>query len=162
MPTTDLTPGTITTLGQLRPGYVGMFVLDEGESKPFVATAERDGGYVVIEYTNGGGVHSILSPVRYLGRGRIEPARIVMDGEPDRAAELEAGLPWTDAKPTVPGWYWHRYGPRDGDAPTVVEIAIHPKRAKLMTVWAAHSTDDWTELLEGQFAGPIPQPEEPK
>lgn len=71
-------------------------------------------------------------------------------------------LAWTDAKPTVPGWYWHRYGPRDGDAPTVVEIAIHPKRAKLMTVWAAHSTDDWTELLEGQFAGPIPLPTEAK
>lgn len=108
---------------------------------------------------------ALSRPAVYLGRGRIEPARLVMDGEPDRAAELEAGLPWTDAKPTVPGWYWHRYGPRDGDAPTVVEIAIHPKRAKLMTVWAAHSTDDtddWTELLEGQFAGPIPLPTEAK
>lgn len=83
----DLQPGDVTTLGALRPGYVGMFVLDEGESKPFVATAERDGGYVVIEYTNGGGVHSILSPVRYLGRGRIEPARIVMDSEPDPTIE---------------------------------------------------------------------------
>lgn len=90
MKESDLKPGDVTTLGALRPGDVGMFVLDEGESKPFVATAERDGGYVVIEYTNGGGVHSILSPVRYLGRGRIEPARIVMDGEPDRVAELES------------------------------------------------------------------------
>lgn len=26
-----------------------------------------------------------------------------------RVRELEAGLTWTDAKPTVPGWYWHRH-----------------------------------------------------
>lgn len=160
MPTTDLTPGTVTTLGKLRPGDVGEFAGFDGR---FIVTGFGAPSWVQIEYDDGQrSAKTSGLIVRYLGRGRVEPARIVMEGEPDRAAELEAGLPWTDAKPTVPGWYWHRYGPRDGDAPTVVEIAIHPKRAKLMTVWAAHSTDDWTELLEGQFAGPIPQPEEPR
>lgn len=67
-------------------------------------------------------------------------------------------LVWTDAKPTVPGWYWHRYGPRDGDAPTVHELAFNESTGEL----GVDRGIEWCELFDGQFAGPIPQPEEPR
>lgn len=96
MPTTDLTPGTVTTLGQLRPGDVGEWEDDYGKSAPkFVvqrhATYPGFGSCVDAAYDGGGGISEpcLSRPVRYLGRGRIEPARIVMEGEPDRIAELE-------------------------------------------------------------------------
>lgn len=159
MPTTDLTPGTITTLGQLRPGDVGEWL---DCNKRFVCTRLHSypgfGLCFDAAYEGGGGISEpwLDRPVRYLGRGRIEPARIVMDGEPDRAAELEAGLPWTDAKPTVPGWYWYRD-----------DVSDHRESWAMLeyrndeTVYDegfSHPVDEFA----GQFAGPIPHPEEPR
>lgn len=95
MPTADLTPGTITTLGQLRPGDVGEWNgFGDGAPKFVVVqqTAYPGFGVCVDALYDGGGSISepfLSRPVRYLGRGRIEPARIVMGGEPDRVAELE-------------------------------------------------------------------------
>lgn len=65
-------------------------------------------------------------------------------------------LVWTDAKPTVPGWYWWR-------APY-----SHPEMIHLFRI-----TEDSPLIMNrrngtymapnvGQFAGPIPQPEEPR
>lgn len=97
MPTTDLQPGTVTTLGALRPGDVGVFVHDNGVQTSqfvFLETVERPGwGRVAVAQFEGGGYIDepwLARPVRYLGRGRVEPARIVMEGEGDRIAELEA------------------------------------------------------------------------
>lgn len=93
MPTTDLTPGTVTTLGALRPGDMGEFVRADGDSEPFVVidvhpTHEATRIHKVTDHSpywadwNG-------KIVRYLGWGRVEPARIVMEGKGDRIAELE-------------------------------------------------------------------------
>ena len=148
-----MTPGTVTTLGALRPGDVGAFI---PESEWFVVYETWPSGKVVVQYDDDHGAAPCLPTrkVRYLGRGRIEPARIVMDGEPDRAAELEAGLTWTEAKPTVPGWYWWR------------PPYSYPEMIHLFRI-----TEDSPLIMDrrngiymapdvGQFAGPIPQPEE--
>lgn len=85
--TENLQPGTITTLGQLRPGDVGVF--DSNADEVFVA-GPSNGVFVCLYYSDGSrSSRATDNPVRYLGRGRVEPARIVMEGEPDRIAELE-------------------------------------------------------------------------
>lgn len=80
MPTTDtLQPGTVTTLSALRPGDVGEFTYNPDGGR-FVVIAM---GPVIcwIQYEHDPKPHSRYRnyPVRYLGRGRIEPARIVME-----------------------------------------------------------------------------------
>ena len=86
MPTTDLTPGTITTLGQLRPGDVGE--IPDGRERRFLIIEKNH--YSLMRFADSCYIGSDDEPVRYLGRGRIEDGRIVMDGEPgDRVAELE-------------------------------------------------------------------------
>lgn len=72
----------------------------------------------------------------------------------ERVRELEAeraGLRWSDEKPTVPGWYWYRESP------------IHPGH---IGTFADKYGPRWlgspVGLLDGQFAGPIPTPGEPK
>lgn len=91
MKESDLKPGDVTTLGNLRPGDVGEF---EGidDSTPFVLTVDSEGRRQC-EYADGSTVRFCSTlPVIYRGRGKIAPAvpaRIVMDSEPDRIAELE-------------------------------------------------------------------------
>lgn len=92
----DLKPGDVTNLGNLRPGDVGVFVHHKGIETPrfaFLKVVERPGwGRVAVAQFEGGGYIDepwFARPVRYLGPGRIEPPRIVMDGEGDRVAELE-------------------------------------------------------------------------
>lgn len=88
MKQSDLTPGTITTLGALRPGDVGEYA---GSDERFIVVKNDSPPWVRIEYADGQrSVKTSSLIVRYLGRGHIEPARIVMDGEPNRIAELEA------------------------------------------------------------------------
>ena len=90
----DLKPGDVTTLGNLRPGDVGEWSgFGDGAPKFVVVqqTAYPGFGVCVDALYDGGGSISepfLSRPVRYLGRGRIEPAKIVMDSEPDRVAEL--------------------------------------------------------------------------
>jgi hypothetical protein len=71
------------TLSDLKPGDVGVFVREDGsESEPFVVLErEFGGGIVTIEYIDSRWARAGGLNVRYLGRGRIEPARIVMEGE---------------------------------------------------------------------------------
>lgn len=89
----QMTPGTITTLDQLRPGDVARYLVNDDEPGTEFVVGGRRGTAVYVQYPNPANNHygDDDSPMaRYLGRGRIEPARIVMDGEPDRVAELEA------------------------------------------------------------------------
>lgn len=83
----NLQPGTITTLGALRPGDVGEFAYGCGR---FIVV---ESGRVVcrIQYEYDQNPHPRIPEisVRYLGQGRIEPPRIVMEGEPARVRELE-------------------------------------------------------------------------
>ena len=142
---TDLTPGSITTLGSLRPGDAGEYA---GNDERFIVVKNDSPPWVRIEYADGQrSVKTSSLIVRYLGRGRIEPARIVMEGEPDRIRELEAGLTWTDAKPTVPGWYWFRT-----DADCEPTVSYYDTKN-----WFGR---EWMAQLDGQFAGPIPTPKE--
>lgn len=87
----NLKPGDVTTLGNLRPGDVATIIRDDGtETDPVVVRKDRDSGYVGVDRPDSQSAKGVGCRVRYLGRGRIEPAKIVMDSEPDRIAELEA------------------------------------------------------------------------
>jgi len=93
------------TLSDLKPGDVGVFLLWDGtESEPFEVKDNckaREAAYI----------HQIDSvdpywadwhgAVRYLGRGRIEPARIVMDGEPDLAEQVRTLENWKEQQLAV-------------------------------------------------------------
>ena len=67
-----------------------------------------------------------------------------------RVRELESGLTWTDAKPTVPGWYWHR-----SQAGQRADIGYYQDEQILLD-----GCLEWVIHLKGQFAGPIPAPKE--
>lgn len=62
-------------------------------------------------------------------------------------------LAWTDAKPTVPGWYWIRS--KRGEE-FIAEVVANRRRGGLVVY-----NDAGDRLLEvfGQFAGPIPPPD---
>ena len=70
--------------------------------------------------------------------------------------ELEAeraGLAWTDAKPTVPGWYWWKRSP--DCAAEVIEVDIGVRLFAAISGGCVPVAD-----MFGQFAGPIPPPTE--
>lgn len=54
-------------------------------------------------------------------------------------------LEWTDEPPKVPGWYWYRHKPSRTIA--MINVDVEPIEY---------------ESLPGQWAGPIPEPREPK
>lgn len=58
---------------------------------------------------------------------------------------LPRALTWTDEPPKVPGWYWYRHKPSRTIA--MINIDVDPTEY---------------ESLPGQWAGPIPEPREPK
>ena len=71
-------------------------------------------------------------------------------------AELDAmprRLRWTKEKPTAPGWYWFRSG-EQGFPRFIVFIKGFSKRGLLLT------SGNKRCYLEGEWAGPIPEPEE--
>jgi len=59
-------------------------------------------------------------------------------------------LAWTDAKPTVPGWYWWR------DSHWTEPIRVIELDGRLGVPGV--EVGDLDPLPEGQFAGPIPPP----
>lgn len=66
-------------------------------------------------------------------------------------------LTWTDAPPKVPGWYWFKgeYGIR-------IAWIKHDSR-KMNELYAViGGVGNWMSTLHGQWAGPIPEPQEPK
>lgn len=66
-------------------------------------------------------------------------------------------LEWTDSRPKVPGWYWFKdeYGIR-------IAWIKHDSR-KMNELYAViGGVGNWMSTLHGQWAGPIPEPQEPK
>lgn len=66
-------------------------------------------------------------------------------------------LEWTDEPPKVPGWYWFKdeYGIR-------IAWIKHDSR-KMDELYAViGGVGNWMSTLHGQWAGPIPEPREPK
>lgn len=68
--------------------------------------------------------------------------------------ELEAGLTWTDAKPTVPGWYWWR---PPYSYPEMIHLFRITEDSPLI-MYRRNGT--YMAPCVGQFAGPIPAPKE--
>lgn len=58
---------------------------------------------------------------------------------------LPRALEWTDEPPKVPGWYWYRHNP--SRTLGMINVDVEPIEY---------------ESLPGQWAGPIPEPREPK
>lgn len=70
---------------------------------------------------------------------------------------LPRALEWTDEPPKVPGWYWFKgeYGIR-------IAWIKHDSR-KMNELYAViGGVGNWMFTLHGQWAGPIPEPQEPK
>ena len=70
---------------------------------------------------------------------------------------MDAKLVWADTKPTVPGWYWYRI--RDSFPSRIVELRNLKHGGNVEIYVIGHGLLD---SHEGQFAGPIPHPEEPR
>lgn len=73
---------------------------------------------------------------------------------------------WTTEKPTAPGWYWYRSGLGDeGDweqsKPIVIEISFFCNRDTLRAFMSSSDCVYYLEDAHGEFAGPIPEPEDP-
>ncbi len=70
---------------------------------------------------------------------------------------LPRALTWTNEPPKVPGWYWFKdeYGIR-------IAWIKHDSR-KMNELYAViGGVGNWMSTLHGQWAGPIPEPREPK
>ena len=70
---------------------------------------------------------------------------------------IPRALEWTDEPPKVPGWYWFKdeYGIR-------IAWIKHDSR-KINELYAViGGVGNWMSTLHGQWAGPIPEPVEPK
>ena len=61
---------------------------------------------------------------------------------------------WTQDTPTVPGWYWHR---SPSGVIWVEELAL---RGGQLVVVDQNGRAHALETCSGEWAGPIPQPEE--
>lgn len=102
MPTGDLKPGDVTTLGALRPGDVGEFSNNPDGGKFVVTDVLPSESLTWIQYQHDTKPHARYSEqvvgggwkVCYLGTGRIEPARIVMRDEPDPLSALRELEDW--------------------------------------------------------------------
>lgn len=70
---------------------------------------------------------------------------------------LPRALTWTNEPPKVSGWYWFKgeYGIR-------IAWIKHDSR-KINELYAViGGVGNWMSTLHGQWAGPIPEPQEPK
>lgn len=88
---------------------------------------------------------------------RCGAVTVCVDCYPDSdAAKMLPPFVWTDVKPTVPGWYWYRESA--SEHPDSWEIVDYRDGEIIDEDGFIFHPDEFT----GQFAGPIPQPEEPK
>lgn len=80
-------------------------------------------------------------------------------GSREEAAALWNALPramtWTDEPPKVPGKYWWRYTPFD-------ESKVYFVRDGMITYDHERYKETPVDAIDGQWAGPIPEPREPK
>lgn len=70
---------------------------------------------------------------------------------------LPRHLQWTTETPTEPGWYFIRYKGK-----VTICYATYPKGSSHMTYLVIGSPDAWSSEYADEWAGPIPEPEEPK
>lgn len=66
-------------------------------------------------------------------------------------------MKWTKEKPTKPGWYWFRSETEYGTCTTVLEIRNVQGGLVVVETIAIYPLE---EFREGEWAGPIPEPEE--
>lgn len=66
-------------------------------------------------------------------------------------------LEWTNEPPKVPGWYWFKTAYR-----THIVSVEHDHRKVDDLYICVGSVGIWMSNLHGQWAGPIPEPREPK
>ena len=69
-------------------------------------------------------------------------------------------LKWTTDKPKEIGWYWHR--PEPGIIPEMVFVCWRyaPNKKPQWCIIRPCDCEKWYETCTGEWAGPIPQPEE--
>lgn len=64
---------------------------------------------------------------------------------------LPRALEWTDEPPKVPGWYWNRSKNHTAE---ICVIRVSPLRVEQLALMGCADNEQW--------AGPIPEPREPK
>ena len=69
-------------------------------------------------------------------------------------------MTWNERQPTTPGWYWYR-GEASGQKPVVV--FVNPHADPTSGNWEVYFLTGVIKTVahwDGQWAGPIPMPEE--
>lgn len=114
---------------------------------------------IINEFERDGKGHVTIGWAAYCTRGCLTTSE---RGSREEAAALWNALPraleWTYEPPKVPGWYWFKgeYGIR-------IAWIKHDSR-KMNELYAViGGVGNWlSTFLHGQWAGPIPEPREPK
>ena len=68
--------------------------------------------------------------------------------------------PYTDKRPTKPGWYWFR-----PDNETISECRFEPDQPVLLIASTSGLINQWhytVDQMGGYFSGPIPEPPKPE
>lgn len=108
-----------------------------------------------ITRTNGIGVAFVMC--RRIGCALSGPIR-----KTDKAAvaawnALPRALTWTEEPPKVPGWYWFK------SEYCIRIVSLEQDSRKMDDLYVSvGSVGMWMSTLHGQWAGPIPEPREPK
>ena len=83
--------------------------------------------------------------------------RLCRELELARKRTLPRALEWTDEPPKGPGWYWFKTAYRIH----IVSVEHDPRKVDDLYICVG-SVGIWMSNLHGQWAGPIPEPREPK
>lgn len=69
-------------------------------------------------------------------------------------------MKWTDEKPTVPGWYWQRFGTSKNDPISIRHVFISDELYPGTPCFLMYMKICPVDIVQGQWAGPIPEPED--
>lgn len=83
--------------------------------------------------------------------------RLCRELELARKRTLLRALEWTNEPPKGPGWYWFKTAYRIH----IVSVEHDPRKVDDLYICVG-SVGIWMSNLHGQWAGPIPEPREPK
>lgn len=102
--------------------------------------------------------HVVIGLIAQCTRGCLTTSK---HGSRETAAALWNALPraleWTDEPPKVPGRYWFKTAYRTH----IVSVEPDPRKVDDLYICVG-SVGNWMSKLHGQWAGPIPEPREPK
>ena len=118
-----------------------------GEEADILDSFERDGnGHVAIGWS----AYCTRRCLTTSERGSREEAAALWNA-------LPRALEWTNEPPKVPGWYWFKtaYGTH------IVSVEPDPRKVDDLYICVG-GVGNWMSKLHGQWAGPIPEPREPK